>query len=205
MGRRDKAAPCCAARDRRDSPASWRAIVAAQRHQTRQRRSWDLLPNRTPDRARGSTSAGDRHFCDAGDPQAKGVVERLQAFIETSFEPGRRFANELDFRLQLDGWFDTRANASMHKTLRCRPSDRLIEEREEMAPRWSAGASRRASPTARCWRSRLTPASWPAGTRGRSRVIERSPRSNTPAPQDAARAAARLDRTAGRSSLAGRL
>ena len=32
------------------------------------------------------------HFCDARDPQAKGAVERLQAFIETSFEPGRRFA-----------------------------------------------------------------------------------------------------------------
>src|SRR4051794_10500326 len=26
------------------------------------------------------------HFCDAGDPQAKGVVERLQDFIEKSFE-----------------------------------------------------------------------------------------------------------------------
>jgi methylmalonyl-CoA mutase C-terminal domain/subunit len=29
------------------------------------------------------------HFCDAGDPQAKGVVERLQDFAERSFEPGR--------------------------------------------------------------------------------------------------------------------
>ena len=39
-----------------------------------------------------------------GDPQAKGVVERLQRFIETSFEPGRRFVNELDFQDQLDPW-----------------------------------------------------------------------------------------------------
>ena len=74
------------------------------------------------------------HFCDAGDPQAKGAVERLQEFVETSFEPGRRFANELDFQAQLDGWFDTRANVRMHKTLRARPSDRLAEEREAMAP-----------------------------------------------------------------------
>jgi transposase len=74
------------------------------------------------------------HFCDAGDPQAKGAVERLQGFIETSFEPGRRFANELDFQAQLDGWFDERANPRMHKTLRCRPSDRLLEERQVMAP-----------------------------------------------------------------------
>jgi hypothetical protein len=74
------------------------------------------------------------HFCDAGDPQAKGVVERLQDFAEGSFEPGRVFANELDYQLQLDAWFDERANPRMHKTLRCRPIDRLIEERSVMAP-----------------------------------------------------------------------
>jgi len=75
----------------------------------------------------------DWHFCDARDPQAKGVVERLQDFLERSFEPGRTFANELDCQLQLDCWFDDRANARMHKTLRARPIDRLIEEREVMA------------------------------------------------------------------------
>jgi transposase len=74
------------------------------------------------------------HFCDPGDPQAKGVVERLQDFIERSFEPGRVAANELDYQLQLDAWFDTRANPRMHKTLRCRPIDRLLEERRVMAP-----------------------------------------------------------------------
>jgi transposase len=74
------------------------------------------------------------HFCEAGDPQAKGVVERLQDFMERSFEPGRIAANELDYQLQLDAWFDQRANPRMHKTLRCRPIDRLIEERSVMAP-----------------------------------------------------------------------
>src|SRR4051794_13193662 len=74
------------------------------------------------------------HFCDAGDPQAKGVVERLQDFAERSFEPGRVAANELDYQLELDSWFDTRANPRMHKTLRCRPIDRLFEERQMMAP-----------------------------------------------------------------------
>jgi transposase len=73
------------------------------------------------------------HFCERGDPQAKGAVERLQDFIERSFEPGRMFANELDFQAQLDTWFDERANPRMHKTLRCRPIDRLVEEREVMA------------------------------------------------------------------------
>ena len=73
-------------------------------------------------------------FCEPADPQAKGVVERLQDFLERSFGPGRAFANELDFQLQLDAWFDERANKRMHKTLRCRTIDRLIEERTVMAP-----------------------------------------------------------------------
>jgi transposase len=70
-------------------------------------------------------------FCEPSDPQAKGVVERLQGYIETNFEPGRRFANHLDFQLQLDAWFE-KANARTHKTLRCRPVDRLDEERAAM-------------------------------------------------------------------------
>jgi hypothetical protein len=74
------------------------------------------------------------YFCEPRDPQAKGVVERLQDFLEKSFEPGRCFANELDFQLQLDAWFDSRANPRVHKTLRCRPIDRLLEERAVMAP-----------------------------------------------------------------------
>jgi hypothetical protein len=57
----------------------------------------------------------------------------LQDFLERSFEPGRAFTNELDFQLQLDAWFDGRANKRTHKTLRCRPIDRLIEERAAMA------------------------------------------------------------------------
>jgi hypothetical protein len=72
-------------------------------------------------------------FCEPADPQAKGVVERLQGYVETNFEPGRRFANELDYQLQLDAWFE-RANARTHKTLRCRPVDRLAEERTTMTP-----------------------------------------------------------------------
>ncbi len=75
----------------------------------------------------------DWHFCEPADPEAKGVVERLQGYMETNFEPGRRFANELDFQLQLDAWFE-KANSRTHKTLRCRPVDRLAEERAAMRP-----------------------------------------------------------------------
>jgi hypothetical protein len=53
--------------------------------------------------------------------------------VETNVEPGRAFANELDFQEQLDVWF-TRVNARTHKTLRARPADRLVEERGVMAP-----------------------------------------------------------------------
>jgi len=74
------------------------------------------------------------HFCARADPQAKGGVERLQDFMERSFEPGRVFANELDYQLQLDTWFDERANARVHKTLKARPIDRLRDERQVMAP-----------------------------------------------------------------------
>jgi transposase len=79
----------------------------------------------------GQLSVGWRIF-DPGDCQAKGVSERLQGFIETSFEPGWSFANELDFRDQLDRWFDERANVGLHRTLREWPVDRLGRERECM-------------------------------------------------------------------------
>lgn len=73
----------------------------------------------------------DWYFCEAKDPQAKGVVERLQLYLESNFEPGRQFANHLDFQLQLDAWFE-KANSRGHRTIRARPVDRLIEEREMM-------------------------------------------------------------------------
>jgi transposase len=66
-------------------------------------------------------------FCQPRDPEAKGAVERLQGYLETSFEPARRFVNELDYQAQLDAWFE-QANRRQHKTLRCRPIDRLAEE-----------------------------------------------------------------------------
>jgi transposase len=75
----------------------------------------------------------DWHFCEPADPEAKGIVERLQGYLETNFEPGRLYANELDYQLQLDGWFE-RANARTHKTLRARPVDRLVNERAAMRP-----------------------------------------------------------------------
>ena len=93
----------------------------------------------------------DWHFCEAADPQAKGAVERLQGYAETNFEPGRRFANELDFQDQLDAWF-AKVNARTHKTLRARPVDRLADELEVMAP-----LPAEMPDTARRWVTRVPP------------------------------------------------
>lgn len=90
-------------------------------------------------------------FCEPADPQAKGAVERLQGYAETNFEPGRAFANELDFQDQLDDWF-TKVNARRHKTLRERPVDRLGDELASMAPLPSELPD-----TARRWVTRVAP------------------------------------------------
>ncbi len=81
----------------------------------------------------GALAVGWR-FCEAGDAEAKGLVERLQQFLETSFEPGRNFAGPLDFQEQLDQWFAHRANVRVHRALRERPVDRLAEERASLRP-----------------------------------------------------------------------
>jgi transposase len=73
-------------------------------------------------------------FLEPHDPQAKGVVERLQGYLETSFEPGRSFAGPLDYQEQLDRWFAERANLRFHRTLRCRPVDRMAEELQVLRP-----------------------------------------------------------------------
>jgi transposase len=93
----------------------------------------------------------DWYFCEAADPQAKGGVERLQGYLESNFEPGRQFANHLDFQLQLDGWFE-KANARAHRTIRARPLDRLVEERQIMRP-----LPAKAPDTDRRWVARVPP------------------------------------------------
>jgi transposase len=93
----------------------------------------------------------DWYFCEPGDAPAKGCVERLQGYLETNFEPGRRFANQLDFQLQLDAWFE-KANARTHKSLRARPIDRLIEERAVMR-----ALPEREPDVARRWVTRVAP------------------------------------------------
>jgi transposase len=70
---------------------------------------------------------------DAGDCQAKGALERSHRFLHGNFEAGRRFANQLDFQHQLDGWCE-RINARLHRTTRAVVAERLAAERKRMRP-----------------------------------------------------------------------
>jgi hypothetical protein len=65
------------------------------------------------------------------DPEAKGALERSHRFMRTNFEPGRRFANEIDYQLQLDEWC-AKVNARVHRTTRAVVSERLAAERARM-------------------------------------------------------------------------
>nr|MBA3362732.1 transposase [Acidimicrobiia bacterium] len=65
------------------------------------------------------------------DPEAKGVVERANGYLETSFLPGRCFEDVADFNRQLSGWL-RRANQRIHGTTRQRPSEAIFEDRGAM-------------------------------------------------------------------------
>ncbi|MEV5831963.1 IS21 family transposase [Nocardia sp. NPDC052112] len=69
--------------------------------------------------------------CRPGDPEAKGLVERANGYLETSFLPGRVFAGPADFNGQLADWL-VRANHRRHRRLECRPVDRWETDRAAM-------------------------------------------------------------------------
>jgi transposase len=67
------------------------------------------------------------------DPESKGLVERANGFLETSFLPGRRFAGVTDFDAQLVEWI-TRVNARPRRALDgAAPADRIGADRAAMA------------------------------------------------------------------------
>jgi transposase len=70
---------------------------------------------------------------EARDPQAKGALERSHRFMRSNFEPGRVFANHLDFQDRLDAWTE-KANGRVHRTIRAVPAERLVQERQRMRP-----------------------------------------------------------------------
>jgi transposase len=71
--------------------------------------------------------------CDPGDPEAKGLVERANGYLETSFLPGRTFHSPADFNAQLADWLAL-VNQRPRWVLGCAPADRIEADRAAMLP-----------------------------------------------------------------------
>jgi transposase len=65
------------------------------------------------------------------DPESKGVVERANQFLETSFLPGRAFASPEDFNAQLVQWLPL-ANARLVRRTGGRPAELIGKDKAAM-------------------------------------------------------------------------
>ncbi|WP_306922860.1 IS21 family transposase [Arthrobacter globiformis] len=65
------------------------------------------------------------------DPESKGVVERTNQFLETSFLPGRSFASPEDFNAQLAEWL-LKANTRLVRRIGARPTELLPQDKAAM-------------------------------------------------------------------------
>jgi transposase len=72
-------------------------------------------------------------ICNPADPEAKGLVERANGYLETSFLPGRVFSSPADFNTQLDDWL-VGANQRHRRALGCAPAERVDADRAAMLP-----------------------------------------------------------------------
>jgi transposase len=70
-------------------------------------------------------------LCDPADPEAKGLVERANGYLETSFLPGRTFTSPADFNTQLGGWLQL-ANRRIRRALGCASAERIDADRAAM-------------------------------------------------------------------------
>jgi hypothetical protein len=67
------------------------------------------------------------------DPESKGIVERANRFLETSFLPGRTFESPVDFNDQLGAWLPI-ANGRTVRAIGGRPVDLLSVDASAMLP-----------------------------------------------------------------------
>ena len=79
---------------------------------------------------RGSLGIGV-HLCRPRDPEAKGLTERNNRYLETSFLPGRTFTGPGDFNAQLERWLST-ANGRHSRRIGCAPTARWATDRAAM-------------------------------------------------------------------------
>jgi transposase len=71
------------------------------------------------------------YVCAPADPEAKGIVERANQYLETSFLPGRVFTGPGDFNTQLQGW-TALVNGRRRRALGCAPTERIGADRAAM-------------------------------------------------------------------------
>ena len=81
------------------------------------------------------------HLCRPRDPEAKGLVERANGDLETSFLPGRTVTGPEDFNTQPTAW-PAIANRRQHRTMGARPIDRWDAAGPRRSPcrRWTRHA-----------------------------------------------------------------
>jgi transposase len=70
-------------------------------------------------------------ICKPADPETKGVIERNNGYLETSFLPGRTFTSPADFNAQLGEWLSL-ANSRRKRVLGCAPTERIAADRAAM-------------------------------------------------------------------------
>jgi transposase len=70
-------------------------------------------------------------ICKPADPEAKGLLERVHGYLETSFLPGRSFTSPADFNAQLGGFF-AQANRRWRRAMGCAPADRIAADKQAM-------------------------------------------------------------------------
>ena len=66
------------------------------------------------------------------DPESKGLVERANGYLETSFLSGRTFTSSADFNAQLWAWLTGIANRRTHATTGLVPAEALAADRAAM-------------------------------------------------------------------------
>ena len=121
-----------------DQLAGMWSLISGQLEAVPRRLIWD---NEAGIGRRNKLAEGVTAFCGAlptkivqlkpFDPESKGIVERANQFLETSFLPGRSFTSVADFNEQLAQWLPT-ANSRTVRSLRARPIDRVAEDRAAM-------------------------------------------------------------------------
>jgi hypothetical protein len=89
----------------------------------------------TPEFVRFATHYGFRpDFCEAADPESKGVVEALCRYAQEDLVvPAGHWASETEANAACEAWC-SEVNGQLHSTIAAIPDERLVEERKVLRP-----------------------------------------------------------------------